>query len=266
MQLPKAFDASQVKPAQAIEVMPIAWYPVTITASELKDTSKKNGQMLALEMTVVSGDHKGRKIFDNLNIVNSNAQAVEIAYATLSAISHATGVIKVDDSQQLHNIPFEVKLGMAKPDPEYPDPRNEVKGYRKLGGNTSGTATTAPVVLPPADVAAPAPDAAMPWNTVVDNSAALATALTAPVVTEEIVAPVVAAPPPAPTPAPPAAPVIVAEPVKTMTAKAAGATYEQFLANKWTDEMMLRDGYMILVAPIVEAPVATGDIPPPWAA
>lgn len=47
-------------------------------------------------------------------------------------------------------------------------------------------------------------------------------------------------PPTAPTP-PPAAPSIVHQ----MTDKAAGATYESFIAGGWTDEAMIAGGYML---------------------
>lgn len=36
-----------------------------------------------------------------------------------------------------------------------------------------------------------------------------------------------------------------APPVRQMTAKAAGMTYEQFIANKWTDELLRSHGYMV---------------------
>lgn len=54
------------------------------------------------------------------------------------------------------------------------------------------------------------------------------------------VAPAPAAPAPiAPPPAPPAAP------VRTMTPKAAGATYESFISNGWTDALLIEHGYMM---------------------
>lgn len=237
MQMPKPFDASGVAPSQPQEVIPVAWYPVTITESEIKETSKKLGSMLALTYTIIDGDHKGRKLFSNLNIVNANAQAVEIAQRDLSAICHATGVMVVDDTSKLHNIPFEIRVGMRKPDADYPEPANEVKGYRKLGGATAAPAPATSAAPPPA--AAPA---AAPW------AAAPAAA---------------PAPAPAPVPAP-----VVAEPVKTMTAKAAGATYQAFIANSWTDDKMIADGYMILETPApAAAPAPTvpaGEAPPPW--
>lgn len=55
-----------------------------------------------------------------------------------------------------------------------------------------------------------------------------------------------AAPPPAPVvPNPAILQVPPAAPVRTMTAKAAGATYEQFVAQGWTDDMLRQQGYMV---------------------
>ena len=63
---------------------------------------------------------------------------------------------------------------------------------------------------------------------------------------EKTAAPEVPAPEPEVPSAPnaPAAP--KAAPVKTMTAKAGETTYEQFIANKWTDETLITNGYMEL--------------------
>lgn len=47
---------------------------------------------------------------------------------------------------------------------------------------------------------------------------------------------------PGATPAPPAAPV---PPAKTMTAKAAGQTYDQFIMAGWTDSALIAEGYLI---------------------
>lgn len=66
--------------------------------------------------------------------------------------------------------------------------------------------------------------------------------------------PTPAAPPtPVPPPAPPAA-------VKAMTEKAAGATYEQFVAAGWTDTMLVEQGYMQVATTPLPAPKAP--VPP----
>ena len=267
MKLPESFNANTVAPSAPQDVIPVGWYPMTITASENKETSKKNGSLLALEFTVIDGQYKGRKFFSNLNLVNPNAQAVEIAYAELSAICHATGIMIVEDRSQLHNIPFDVKVGMRKPDPAYPDPANEIKGYRRLEGagaaNATGAPPALPAAIPPSAMAAPA--TVMPWATAETVDPAAAAPAPVAKVAPPVVPPVVAAPAPVPTPAP--APVSApAEPVKTMTEKAAGATYEAFIANSWTDAKMIEAGYMVLVFPeaTTPAPAVTG-AQPPWA-
>lgn len=54
---------------------------------------------------------------------------------------------------------------------------------------------------------------------------------------------------PAPMMAPPVAPAPIAPPpvapVRTMTPKAAGATYESFISNGWNDTMLIEHGYMM---------------------
>lgn len=72
--------------------------------------------------------------------------------------------------------------------------------------------------------------------------------------------PAVVQPAPA-APLPPAPPAILV-PAKVMTAKAAGATYDQFVAAGWTDTMLVDQGYMEVkgVPPVAAPPVAP--VPP----
>lgn len=57
--------------------------------------------------------------------------------------------------------------------------------------------------------------------------------------------------PAAPVPQAPTPPAPPSAPAYTMTAKAAGATYEQFKANGWTDAMLVEQGYMTLPGGVV---------------
>src|SRR5574340_423845 len=97
------FDASTVNPNQAFDPIPPGWYNVQISESEMKPTNDGSGAYLALTMTVLDGPHAGRKLFDRLNLQNKNSVTVEIAYKNLSAICHAVGVIRVQDSAQLRS-------------------------------------------------------------------------------------------------------------------------------------------------------------------
>ena len=64
---------------------------------------------------MLEGAYAGRKLFDRLNLVNSNPTTVEIAQRTLSAICHATGLMQVDDSEQLHLIPLIADVKVQPP-------------------------------------------------------------------------------------------------------------------------------------------------------
>ena len=80
-----AFDANTVQPQESFDVLPAGFYPVMITESEMKGTST-GGQMLVLTLEVIEGQFKGRKVWERLNLVNNNEQAVQIAQRSLSAI------------------------------------------------------------------------------------------------------------------------------------------------------------------------------------
>lgn len=130
------FDATQVEPQGDYTPIPPGDYKVQVIASEMKETSNHNGHMLVLEMEIIEGDQGGRKLFDRLNLDNPNAQAVEIAQRTLSAICHATGKLSVQDSEELHMIPM---VAVVKVDPprkgkdgkEY-GASNSIKTYKAI--------------------------------------------------------------------------------------------------------------------------------------
>jgi hypothetical protein len=108
------FDANEVDPRVAYEALPAGKYTAVITASETKQTKSGGGQYLHLTFEVIEGDHKGRKFFVRLNLVNTNAQAVQIARAELSSICRAAGVMQPKDSCELHNLPMLVNLRTRK--------------------------------------------------------------------------------------------------------------------------------------------------------
>lgn len=132
------FDATAVEPQGDYSPVPPGEYKVQIISSEMVENSAKSGHMLKLEIEIVEGDQAGRKLYDRLNLDNPNAQAVEIAQRTLSAICHAVGKLSVSDSEELHMKPM---LAVVKVDPgrtvngkEY-GPSNGIKTYKALGSS-----------------------------------------------------------------------------------------------------------------------------------
>ncbi|PZN25881.1 MAG: hypothetical protein DIU71_19155 [Proteobacteria bacterium] len=157
------FDANQVPPEEQLEALPAGWYNVQIVGSEIKPTAK-GGAYLQLDLQVLDGPYAGRRIFDRLNIQNENPTAVEIAYRRLSAYCHAVGVLKVEDSQQLHGIPLKVRVTVrTDPSGQYA-PSNEVRAVKNINENVGDPSTPqAPAQTPPWQVPAqnqPAPQQA----------------------------------------------------------------------------------------------------------
>lgn len=124
------FNAQSVAPATGqLDAIPKGWYVAVIEASEMKPTKNGDGSYLELKLNIVHGKYTNRKLYARLNLNNPNPIAQEIGYKELSAVCHATGVLQVQDSSQLHNIPIKVRVKVRKGDGEYDD-NNEITAYR----------------------------------------------------------------------------------------------------------------------------------------
>lgn len=81
-----AFDAAGIEPTTAYEILPAGKYRAQIVESEMRVTKNGMGKYLWLMLDILEGPQQGRKVFDQLNLVNANPTTVEIAQRTLSAI------------------------------------------------------------------------------------------------------------------------------------------------------------------------------------
>jgi len=127
------FDATKIAPAGDRTPLPAGDYKVVIEKSEKKPTKKGTGHLLELVLKVVDGEHKGRMVWERLNIWNPNQTAAQIAAATLSSICHATGVMKPNASEQLHNIPMIASVVVKERDDKPGEHGNEIKAYKRIG-------------------------------------------------------------------------------------------------------------------------------------
>jgi len=145
------FDASTIPEQQEFTALPEGDYVAIATHSEMKPTKSGTGQYLQFTYEVLDGAHKGRKIFDRMNLVNPNQTAVEIAQRALASLCKAVGVMKPNDSAELHNKPFMVSLAVEVDDRKREG--NVVKKYSQIGG-----------MQPQHPAAAAASPAAAPWS------------------------------------------------------------------------------------------------------
>jgi hypothetical protein len=156
-----SFDATSVEPTTAHELLPAGKYRAQIVESEMRVTKNGMGQFLWLMLDILEGEYKGRKIFDQLNLVNPNPTTVEIAQRTLSAICHATGKMHVSDSEELHLIPMTIQVKIRPPKNGY----SESNAIAYLPTERGAVARAAkPTPAAPATPAAPPKMASAPWN------------------------------------------------------------------------------------------------------
>lgn len=132
--LPSAFRASDHEKMNDFSVIPSADYIAQIVKSEMvkcKSTAKDpNGSYLKIQEKILDGKYKGKLVFVQLNLINKNPQAVEIANKELATICAAVGKPLVTDSGELHGIPHIITVGVEK-STGYPD-KNKINFYATI--------------------------------------------------------------------------------------------------------------------------------------
>jgi hypothetical protein len=109
------FKASDHEPLAPRTAYPAGVYVGRAIKSEKKPNNAQNGELIAWEFEFLAPAHVAGKIYyENMNIVNQNPTAVEIANRALSSLCHATGVMDLQNTDQLLNIPIGINLGINK--------------------------------------------------------------------------------------------------------------------------------------------------------
>lgn len=127
----RTFNSEEVDPGGIFEIIPEGWYVAQLVKSDYRETKAGDGHYVALQFQILTGEHKGRMVFTNLNIDNKNPAAVEIAERNFSQLCHAVNVPVVQDTEQLHDIPLQIKVGITPAQGNY-EARNDIKGYKEL--------------------------------------------------------------------------------------------------------------------------------------
>lgn len=159
------FDASTVAPREDFATIPAGEYVAIISDSAMKPTKKHaqdGSEFLELTTEIIEdGPFKGRKIWTRLNLNNPSPDTVKYAQRDLSAICHAVGILKPDDSMMLHNKPHVIRVSVIPAGTKRKDgtlstaDQNEIKAWKALDG------------VAPTQAAAPAADGpkkAAPWG------------------------------------------------------------------------------------------------------
>ena len=143
------FNAAQEEGMDDYSVVPADNYNVQIVKSEVADTKAKAegrsklGKLLKLQFKIIDGKFKGRIVFGQYNIENENQQALQISKKQMKTLCDAIGKPNgVDDSNEMHNIPLQIKIGIKPAQGVYAE-QNDIKFYAPYEGpKVEGAAST----------------------------------------------------------------------------------------------------------------------------
>lgn len=158
------FNAAEVAPQTAMDVMPAGDYLAQISEVEYGENKQRTGEVLSLVAVVIEpAQFRGRKIFDNITVQHQNSEAARIGQSQLSGLCHATGQIVLRDTNQLlqRTACIRLKIEVDK-EGKYPD-KNRVQAYSEpskyvpKGGVAAATGTLAGLGAQPTWAAAATP-------------------------------------------------------------------------------------------------------------
>jgi len=120
--------------SQGIGPMEPGEYTLALVKSDMVESKNSPGNYyLACEFQNEGG--VGR-VWVNFNLVNANATAQEIAWRDFNALKHACGKLNVEDSEELHGIPFTARVAYdrRKENGAYVEDRerNRITAYKPL--------------------------------------------------------------------------------------------------------------------------------------
>ena len=107
------FNIKDVRPFSGVnQTLPQGSYEVEIIAERIIDLRDGRSQGLSLDYQVLSGQYKGQRIRDVLNLWHVNTDAVNMARARLAAIASAVNVQTLTDTAELQRKPFQILLSI----------------------------------------------------------------------------------------------------------------------------------------------------------
>ena len=119
------FNAAEIDTTSR-DALPSGTYEAVITDSEMKATKNGLGMGINLTFEIISdGPAKGRKVFVWINYEHPKVEAQRIGREELASLCKAVGVSNLTDTNQLHNLPLLITVGLDKND----STRNVVKKY-----------------------------------------------------------------------------------------------------------------------------------------
>lgn len=131
------FDQNEIAQAQKggdFAPIPAGTYIAQINRSEIKQTKAGTGSYLSLGFQIIDGEYANRVIFQNITLANPNQVAAQIGREQLAQLAGACGIYQLGDSQELHGIPMQIRVGIEVDKTGQYEPSNNIKKFMSLQG------------------------------------------------------------------------------------------------------------------------------------
>ena len=136
-----SFDTNSVeKRENNYELLPAGWYTAQVTESEIVPLKSGMGQALKLTFEVLTDGYRNRKVWARLNVQHRGSpQAETIAQQQLRELCDSIGIVRMQDTVELHNKPVQIKVKIRKDDTGQYEDQNEINGFKSAlpSGNTA---------------------------------------------------------------------------------------------------------------------------------
>ena len=132
------FDATTVAPQESPSPIPAGVYLAQVIESDERPLKSGAGRAVALTFQVLQGPYANRKVWSQINYRHTNADAERIGQSQLSALCHAVGVVRMQDTTQLHMRPVMIRVKIRKDDSGQYGDRNDVSGYEAVASGGGG--------------------------------------------------------------------------------------------------------------------------------
>ena len=109
--LPRVINVEEEAGGNSLPLIPSGQYQALIMNSELKPT-KAGGQMVVFYIFITHGEYAHTEFKEYVNIINKSEEAVRIGCQTIANIGKAIGISSVSTTEQLHNKPLMIEVGV----------------------------------------------------------------------------------------------------------------------------------------------------------
>lgn len=126
--------ATEAEKPMSFDLLKRGDYPAIITGCEPKAGKKEGSRYVKMEITIIAGAGKGRKVWGNFTSHHpTSADAVRIGRGQIKAAFLAAGVTGSSPIDLVAScVPIVVVVGVEKGNDDFPDDKNTIKGFKAM--------------------------------------------------------------------------------------------------------------------------------------